>query len=58
MKGKTWEDVEDGHVYYGVSGRIEKKRHEFRNPVYARVIRIYPLTWEDYPSMRFDATYI
>lgn len=55
--GKIWEQVEGGKIYYANTDRNTKVFQRFDVPVYARALRIYPLTWNGHVCMRFDAIY-
>ena len=57
MDGNIWENVEDGKVFQGNLDHNTKVRNNFSNPVHARAIRIYPVSWNNHISLRFDAIY-
>ena len=58
VNGREWKYVENGRVFPGVSDRYTKVKVTFEKPVYARVLRIYPQTWNERPCVRFDAIYM
>ena len=31
---------------------------DFKEPFYARVVRIHPISWHNFPCMRFDVTFV
>lgn len=53
--GSTWTDVECGRAFKGNVDRHTKHRALFRDPVQARYVRIYPMEWMSWPSMRAGA---
>ena len=58
LNGKTWLNVDDGKIFEANTDRSQKVRINFKEPVYARALRIYPQSWNGYMSLRFDANYI
>ena len=58
LNGKYWLNVENGRVFDGNHDQNQKIRVTFEDPVYARVIRIHPITWKNGIGLRFDAIYI
>ena len=58
VDGRDWQYVEHGRVFPGSSGKSSKVRVNFRKPVYARTLRIYPQTWHGGICLRFDAIYM
>ena len=53
MNGRVWKDVDNGSIFEANTNRHEKKKIDFKVPVYARAIRLNPLTYHGYPSMRY-----
>ena len=59
LNGLNWKYVDDGAIFNANSDRNSRVLIEFRNPVFAKTIRIYPQTWNgDYPALSFDAIYL
>ena len=58
MNGRDWSYVDNATVYPANSDQNTKVPIEFKMPVYARAIRIYPMTWKGYINMRFEAVYL
>jgi hypothetical protein len=58
VNGKLWDNLAGGEVFQGSNDRNSKVLIKFKEPVYARVLRIYPQTWQGHMSMRFDAIYL
>ena len=58
MNGINWNKVDEGSTFAANNDGDSKKDVIFQTPVLARTIRIYPQTWSDNPSMRFDAIYL
>ena len=58
LDGKLWDYVKDGEVFAANSDQTTKITISLGVPVYARVIRIYPMTWQRYINMRFEAVYV
>jgi hypothetical protein len=53
-----WKYVDNGRIFIGNTDSNSKVRADFDVPVRARVIRIHPVTWNNYICLRFDAIYI
>jgi hypothetical protein len=53
-----WKYVDKGRIFIGNTDRNSKVRSDFTTPVRARSIRIHPLTWFNWISLRFDAIYL
>lgn len=58
LNGKTWLNVDDGKIFEANTDRNQKVRINFKEPVYARALRIYPQSWNNHMSLRFDAIYV
>ena len=58
LNGCIWENVEEGKAFDGNNDRNSKVKIRFKDPIYSRVLRIYPQTWNKFLSLRFDAIYI
>ena len=58
LNGVIWDNVEEGKVFTANNDRNSKVKISFKDPIYARVIRIYPQTWNGFISLRFDAIYV
>ena len=58
VDGKLWDYVNDGEVFAANSDQTTKMKISLGVPVYARVIRVYPVTWHTWISMRFEAVYV
>ena len=58
VNGKFWDYVNDGQVFQGNSDRTTKVRTTFEEPIYARAIRVYPISWVTRPSLRFEVVYV
>lgn len=57
MDGREWTFVERGRRFEGNYDRNTWVRNDFKEPVYARSIRIHPTKWFGHISMRFDAVF-
>ena len=57
LNGKDWKFVENGKVFKANSDRNTHKLIPFDEPLKARVVRIYPWTWNGHICFRFDAVY-
>jgi hypothetical protein len=53
LNGIIWQDVDGGKTYPANYNRNEKVNITFDEPVYARVIRIFPQAWDNFMSLRF-----
>jgi hypothetical protein len=53
-----WQYVDNGRVFIGNTDRNSKVRVNFNTPVRARAIRIHPVSWNAYISIRFDVIYL
>ena len=55
-KGKSgvWKDVESGKLFTGNTDKDTQVDVNFKNPIDARYIRIYPETYESHMSLRAD----
>jgi hypothetical protein len=53
----SWSDVDGGKTYGANYDKNSKVDIVFEEPVYARVLTIYPQTWYDHISLRFEAVY-
>lgn len=58
MNGINWQDVDGGKTFPANSNRNDKVSISFENPVYARIIRIFPQSWSSYMALRFEGVYI
>ena len=58
LNGLNWNYVDDGAIFDANSDRNSRVLIEFKNPVFAKAIRIYPQTWYGYPALSFDAIYL
>ena len=58
VNGKTWENGDNGKAYEANKDRHTKVRINFDEPVYGRVLRIFPQTWNNLMSLRFEAIYL
>lgn len=58
INGKLWEYVENGKDFQANGDRNTKIKIRFNMPIYARVIRLHPQSYEKYIALRFDAIYI
>ena len=58
MNGKDEVYVDEGRIFPACRDRNTKRYIDFNYPIYARFIKIYPQTWNEYISLRFDAIYI
>ena len=58
MNGKTWKKVENGRTFTANNNRNQKVRVDFSEALYARVVRIHPISWQSFPCMRFDVTFV
>ena len=58
LNGHEWELADGGKIYQGAFNRSSKRRVTFDNAIYARSIRIFPVTWQRWPCLRFDAIYV
>ena len=56
--GQEWNMVDEGKIFKACNDRNSKMRIMFGQPVIARTIRIYPQSWHNAISLRFDALYI
>ena len=50
----AWKDVDNGFVYSGVSDKDSIVWAPFNTPVSTTAIRVYPKTWNEWYSGRFD----
>lgn len=57
LDGKTFEDYQGGKVFAGNTDPTTKVRHDFE-PFYARAIRLYPLGFKGWPSLRWEVTHL
>ena len=53
LDGKLWDYVNDGEVFAANSDQTTKMTISLGVPVYARAIRVYPVTWHRANNMRF-----
>ncbi|XP_077991596.1 lactadherin-like [Glandiceps talaboti] len=53
---ENWVTESNGHVkiFDGISNDTAVATSKFDEPVFARIIRIYPLTWSDYIALRVE----
>ena len=58
LDGKIWTYADGGKTYAGCLDRTTKVRNDFGDEIYARYIRIYPITWNEHISLRFDVIYL
>ena len=58
INGRTWNYVDKGSIFNANSDRNTKASILFETPVYARTIRIYPQSYNNWPTMRFEAVYL
>ena len=58
MDGVNETYVDEGRVFPACRDRVGKINISFNLPVYARFIKIYPQTWNNHISLRFEAIYI
>ena len=58
MSGNYWHYVDDGAIFQANSDKTSKVPNYFKTLVYARSIRLYPMTWSSGIGMRFEATFI
>ena len=58
LNGHEWSKINDGATYMASSDVDTKKTIEFPEVVYARTIRLYPVTWHNSISLRFDTVYL
>ena len=54
VDGRFWDYVEDGKNFIANTDRNTHVRIIFKEPVFARAIRINPISWQEYPSLRFE----
>ena len=57
LDGKTFEDYQGGKVFAGNTDPTTKVRHDLE-PFYARAIRLYPLGFNVWPSLRWEVTHL
>ena len=57
VNGRHWEYVDNGAIYQTNSDGNSKVAVNFKTPVYARGIRIYPISWSNHIAMRFEVKY-
>ena len=53
--GRQWKDVECQRRWSGNKDQNTKVRTSFPEPLIARFVRVYPMTWHNWPSMRVGA---
>ena len=59
LNGIHWNYVDNGEHFDANSDRNSRVLIEFKKPVYAKTIRIYPQTYTGgYPALSFDAIYL
>jgi hypothetical protein len=58
VDGQTWTYVDNGRIFTGNSDRNTKVRNNFYTAVLARTIRINPVSWYGWSSLRFDAIFV
>jgi hypothetical protein len=56
--GKLWKNVDQGKVYQANNGQHPKVVILFDEVIYGRSLKLYPQTWHNNISLRFDAIYI
>ncbi|EKX33786.1 hypothetical protein GUITHDRAFT_81139 [Guillardia theta CCMP2712] len=52
IDGETWFDVECGRIFVGNNDADTRVISKFSAPVKAKYVRIFPLDWDNHPSMR------
>lgn len=57
-RSDDWTYVDNGVIFMGNTDDNSKVRNNFTTPERARIIRIHPVTWNNYICLRFDAVYI
>ena len=58
VSGRDWTFLNDGQIFDGAVDRSTKRRIDFEKPIYARALRIFPITWHTCVCLRFDAIYV
>ena len=58
LNGDTWKYAEEGKIYEGNFDHSTKIQNDFAEPIEAKAIRIYPVSWHEHISLRFDAIYL
>ena len=58
VDGDIWEYTDNGKIYPAAMDRSTKIENDFDNIVEAKYLRIYPQTWLNHMSLRFDAIYL
>ena len=56
--GKSWKYVGDGKIYEANIDQNLQVVIDFDEPIFARALRLYPQTWHNNMSLRFDAVYL
>jgi hypothetical protein len=54
MDGITWVPYDDGRVYVGNTDASKVVTNQLKLPLKARAIRINPVGWNNYISMRIE----
>ncbi len=54
MNGK-WRGVDYGHVFHYSGRGDDSEIYEFCEPVISTTLRIKPIKWNSWPSLRFEA---
>ena len=58
INGKKWNKINEGVPFVANTDAETKLRIRFPETVYARTIRLYPVTWHESMVLRFDAVYL
>jgi hypothetical protein len=53
-EGRTWSEVDEGKTFEGNEDQNSRVKHWFDTPVWARTIRLTPLSWHRWATLRFD----